>query len=229
MNYAIPLYQCQKDERPGRVTHFSCTVEIGGIRYIGAAARTKKEAEIKAARTALLAIQSGASEKSVGETSLTVIPSKKRVAQSNTSLRKNSNVPQAKKARYRKTKFKKKPSGVSVFQAQIENAQKLGLNAGDAEESKHGTNNASPICSKQLPAQLVTNSQDGMGQNEKVKDVNEGALVLHADGRSANALSTTVLDSNGSNNGAVNVEPHMMSFGDATLSSTSVNEVSGCG
>jgi hypothetical protein len=36
---------------------FIRTVEIGGIQYIGAAARTKKEAQIKVARTALLAIQ----------------------------------------------------------------------------------------------------------------------------------------------------------------------------
>lgn len=51
MNYAIPSYICNK-QGP-----YICTVEIGGIQYIGATARTKKEAEIKAARTALLAIQ----------------------------------------------------------------------------------------------------------------------------------------------------------------------------
>ena len=33
------------------------TVEIGGIQYIGPAARSKKVAEIKGARTALLATQ----------------------------------------------------------------------------------------------------------------------------------------------------------------------------
>lgn len=55
MNYAIPSYICTK--QASGVAPFVCTVEIGGIRYIGAAARTKKDAEIKAARTALLAIQ----------------------------------------------------------------------------------------------------------------------------------------------------------------------------
>ena len=55
MNYAIPSYICSK--QASGVAPFGCTVEIGGIQYIGAAARTKKDAEIKAARTALLAIQ----------------------------------------------------------------------------------------------------------------------------------------------------------------------------
>lgn len=56
MNYAIPSYKCAKSS--SGATPFICTADIGGIQYIGAAARTKKEAEIKAARTALLAIQS---------------------------------------------------------------------------------------------------------------------------------------------------------------------------
>lgn len=228
MNYAIPLYQCQKDENPGRVPHYSCTVEIGGIRYIGAAAKTKKEAEIKAARTALLAIQSSTSEKSIGDTPLTVIPSKKRGLEA----KETSNVPKAKKPRFRKTKFKKKLSGVKVFQTRIENVQKLGLNVGNVEESKCETNNASSaFCSIQLPTQLVTNSQDGKAQNEKVKYAVEGGLILHTDGNSAIGLPTTVLDSNGSNNGAVNVGTPMaaMSYGDATLVSKNANEVSGCG
>jgi hypothetical protein len=55
MNYAIPSYVCTK--QASGIAPFICTVEIGGIQYIGAAARTKKEAEIKVARTALLAIQ----------------------------------------------------------------------------------------------------------------------------------------------------------------------------
>ena len=55
MNYAIPSYICSK--QTSGVAPFGCTVEIGGIQYIGAATRTKKDAEIKAARTALLAIQ----------------------------------------------------------------------------------------------------------------------------------------------------------------------------
>ncbi|CAI9095005.1 OLC1v1030855C1 [Oldenlandia corymbosa var. corymbosa] len=56
-NYALPVYHCQKVETPGRGSSYSCTVETGGMKYIGGAAKTKKDAEIKAARTALLAIQ----------------------------------------------------------------------------------------------------------------------------------------------------------------------------
>ncbi|KAF3447255.1 hypothetical protein FNV43_RR12435 [Rhamnella rubrinervis] len=232
MNYAIPLYQCQKDENPGRAPRFSCTVEIGGIRYIGAAAKTKKEAEIKAARTALLAIQSSTSDKSIGDTPLTVIPSKKRGAEANVTTRDTSNVPKSKKPRFRKTKFKKKLSGVKVFQTRIENVQMLGLNVGNVEESKCENNNAFAISSKQLPTQPVTNSQDGKGQNEKVKYAVEGSLDSHTDGNSAIGLPTTpVLDTNGSKNGAVTVgtPTAVMSHGDGTLVSKNANEVSGCG
>ncbi|KAK2977986.1 hypothetical protein RJ640_023524 [Escallonia rubra] len=79
MNYAIPLYECHKVEQPGRAL-FSCHVDIGGIKYIGASAKTKKEAEIKAARVALLAIQSTeswSSEQPNDHSMYTVIPSKK--------------------------------------------------------------------------------------------------------------------------------------------------------
>nr|GMD88879.1 double-stranded RNA-binding protein 1-like [Ipomoea batatas] len=83
MNYAIPLYECRKDEVTGRPALYSCTVEIGGVKYIGAAARTKKEAELKAARTALLAIESDPSKsnnKPTDYSSYTVVPLKKKVA-----------------------------------------------------------------------------------------------------------------------------------------------------
>ncbi|VAI30279.1 unnamed protein product [Triticum turgidum subsp. durum] len=74
MNYAIPSYICNK-QGP-----YICTVEIGGIQYIGATARTKKEAEIKAARTALLAIQvAGQSEGCAnGTTKYIVVPGKRQ-------------------------------------------------------------------------------------------------------------------------------------------------------
>lgn len=83
MNYAIPLYECRKDEVIGRPAFYSCAVEIGGVKYIGAAARTKKEAELKAARTALLAIESDPSKSNNRPTdysSYTVVPLKKKVA-----------------------------------------------------------------------------------------------------------------------------------------------------
>lgn len=82
MNYAIPSYICTKDEKKGRESPFSCTVDIGGIKYIGAAAKTKKEAELKAAKTALLAIQMSAPEPNgkpdTTESVYTVVPTKRK-------------------------------------------------------------------------------------------------------------------------------------------------------
>ncbi|KAL5203988.1 hypothetical protein ABZP36_008859 [Zizania latifolia] len=74
MNYAIPSYICTKQA----LGLFVCTVEIGGIQYIGAAARTKKEAEIKAARTALLAIQGQSDGCANGATKFIVVPGKRQ-------------------------------------------------------------------------------------------------------------------------------------------------------
>ncbi|XP_050378682.1 double-stranded RNA-binding protein 1-like isoform X1 [Argentina anserina] len=109
MNYAVPVYQCQKDTSPGKASVYSCTVEIGGIRYIGAAAATKKEAEIKVARTALLALQlsdTKSSMGSVGTSELTVLPSRKRRSESEETDIK----PKRKKVPYRRRTFKRKPS-----------------------------------------------------------------------------------------------------------------------
>ncbi|XP_019174439.1 PREDICTED: double-stranded RNA-binding protein 1-like [Ipomoea nil] len=83
MNFAIPLYECRKEEATGKPAMYACTVEIGGVKYIGASARTKKEAELKAARTALLAIESDPSKSNNRPTdysSYTVLPLKKKVA-----------------------------------------------------------------------------------------------------------------------------------------------------
>ncbi|KAL7116022.1 hypothetical protein ACP275_04G216800 [Erythranthe tilingii] len=77
MNYAIPLYECLKEERQGKTPMYSCTVEVGGIKYIGASANTKKEAEIKAARTALISL----SENQTSSNSVyTVVPQKKKAS-----------------------------------------------------------------------------------------------------------------------------------------------------
>ncbi|KAI3737347.1 hypothetical protein L2E82_27345 [Cichorium intybus] len=84
MNYAIPSYICTKDEKKGRESPFSCTVDIGGIKYIGTSAKTKKEAELKAAKTALLAIQMSAPESNWKsdpvdtESVYTVVPTKRK-------------------------------------------------------------------------------------------------------------------------------------------------------
>lgn len=100
MNYAIPSYVCNK--QPSGTNPFTCTVEIGGIQYIGAAARTKKEAEIKAARTALLAIQSQSETSTSGASQYTVLPSKKK------GKEQEANTEAVKQLKPKKTKFKKK-------------------------------------------------------------------------------------------------------------------------
>ncbi|KAK2659932.1 hypothetical protein Ddye_006465 [Dipteronia dyeriana] len=85
MKYAIPIYRCKNVEATGRLARFCCTVEIGGIQYIGGEARTKKQARIKAARTALLAIKKTEPESSgkpIGNSQFSVIPCKKRAIES---------------------------------------------------------------------------------------------------------------------------------------------------
>ncbi|XP_059636479.1 double-stranded RNA-binding protein 1-like [Cornus florida] len=129
MNYAIPSYTCRKEEKPGKVPLFSCTVEIGGLKYIGAAARTKKEAEIKAARTALLAIQSSAStsdEKDAGNTRYTVIPCKKKSA--DVSINQET----AAALKPKKGRFKRKPNKKRHAVAEVD---QIGTSGGQAAVS----------------------------------------------------------------------------------------------
>ncbi|GAA0149638.1 endoribonuclease [Lithospermum erythrorhizon] len=103
MNYAIPLYTCLKDDKAGRRNTYSCTADIGGIKYIGASASTKKEAELKAARTALLAIQSSEPENS----EYTVQPFKKTPTNSGVGVQDTTSVLKPKKGRF-KRKFRKR-------------------------------------------------------------------------------------------------------------------------
>ncbi|CAN6449528.1 unnamed protein product [Victoria cruziana] len=105
-SYPIPSYICKREGTPNQ-SSFTCTVEIGSIQYIGGAARTKKEAEIKAARTALLAIQSTNSEP-VANASLaagqlfTVVPGKRKTREVEKPLE------ASKAVKPKKGKFKKK-------------------------------------------------------------------------------------------------------------------------
>jgi hypothetical protein len=55
MNHSIPSYTWTR-QASGKAP-YTCTVDIGGIQYIGQAGRSKKEAEIKASWAALLAIK----------------------------------------------------------------------------------------------------------------------------------------------------------------------------
>ncbi|KAL4297944.1 hypothetical protein GQ457_12G016690 [Hibiscus cannabinus] len=138
MNYAIPVYQIQKDEAPGRSLHYSCTVEIGGIRYIGASSKTKKEAEIKAARTALLAIQSSMSPLSdgaFGNSQLTVIPCRKRAMETTSNPDETVKVPKAKKARFKKRTLKTKFSGKKSDNTQDNRMGNLAIKLDDMQKS----------------------------------------------------------------------------------------------
>ncbi|CAL9068645.1 unnamed protein product [Musa banksii] len=100
MNYAIPSYICTKNS--SGATPFTCTVEIGGIQYIGAAARTKKEAEIKAARTALLAIQGQSRKGTASASQYAVLPGKRKVKEPEVHAE------AVKKIKPKKANFKKK-------------------------------------------------------------------------------------------------------------------------
>ncbi|CAE5957015.1 unnamed protein product [Arabidopsis arenosa] len=103
MNYAIPLYQCQRIETLGRATQFTCTVEIGGIKYTGAATKTKKDAEISAGRTALLAIQSDSKNNLANyNTQLTVLPCEKKTLLAPIPLKETVQTLKARKAQFKK-------------------------------------------------------------------------------------------------------------------------------
>ncbi|CAN8311808.1 unnamed protein product [Cochlearia groenlandica] len=103
MNYAIPLYHCERSETAGRGQHFTCTVEIGGIKYTGAATKTKKEAEISAGRTALIAIQSESKANlSSYNTQLTVLPCEKKALETASPVKETIKTPKAKKAQFKR-------------------------------------------------------------------------------------------------------------------------------
>ncbi|XP_044474632.1 double-stranded RNA-binding protein 1-like [Mangifera indica] len=196
MNYAIPMYQCRKDEAPGQVPQFSCTVEVGGIQYIGATARTKKEAEIKAARTVLLASQSSASElsgKPIGNSQLTVIPCRKRGSESadRPQVDKTLNVPKPKKARFKK-KTLKKPSRDKASRVQVHGTNNMVLNvAANLDGSQMGQTNASGIqvvVSETMSIEAARNFQGGRLDVEAT----EGKTLAVKDPSTQNGHSTAL-------------------------------------
>ncbi|CAN8294586.1 unnamed protein product [Cochlearia groenlandica] len=123
MNYAIPMYHCQKSETPGRCQHFTCTVEIGGIKYTGAATKTKKVAEISACRTALIAIQSE-SNTNLGSynTQLTVLPCEKKTSEVASPVKETIKTPKARKAQFKKKKKKAKKIKLQVAKDHEDNS-----------------------------------------------------------------------------------------------------------
>ncbi|GMJ15224.1 hypothetical protein HRI_005191600 [Hibiscus trionum] len=164
MNYAIPVYQIQKDEGPGRLLHYSCTVEIGGIRYIGASAKTKKEAEIKAARTALLAIQSSMSPLSdgaFGNSQLTVIPCRKRALDTASNPDETVKVPKAKKSRFKKRMLKTKFSGKKSDRTQDNHTSILAISSDDTQKTDSvQTDSLTALSSETLGTEVRRNLED---------------------------------------------------------------------
>ncbi|XP_010244845.1 PREDICTED: uncharacterized protein LOC104588562 [Nelumbo nucifera] len=142
MNYAIPSYICHKDDTPGKMP-FSCTVEIGGIQYIGAAAKTKKEAEIKAARTALLAIQAagGTDVQSNGNSQYTVVPCKKKGTELDAAKDEAAKALKPKKVRFKKKwpkkRFPRNKSDQKTEQA-VENAAEVQVTTIMSDINKDG-------------------------------------------------------------------------------------------
>lgn len=148
MNYAIPMYEFKKDDTSGRVPMYSCTVDVGGMKYIGAATRTKKEAEIKAARTALLAIQATSSvSSSDGQSIYMVLPNKRKVPDLGTHAREAAAALKPKRRRFKKKSKQKLNAGDRRKNRQIQTAARMELRVGDQSVVGSGDANAYQVTS----------------------------------------------------------------------------------
>uniref|UniRef100_A0A5B7B6P4 Putative DsRNA-binding domain-like superfamily protein isoform 2 n=1 Tax=Davidia involucrata TaxID=16924 RepID=A0A5B7B6P4_DAVIN len=236
MNYAIPLYECQKDEKPGRVPLFSCIAEIGGIKYIGAAARTKKEAEIKAARTALIAIQSSASEsneKHTGNSPYTVIPCKKKVTDLGVNSQETVTSLKPKKGCFKKKSCKKRRAGERGKNIQVENLDVNMDGQAGQELDQTDSSGVEVADSKLLVTEVMRNFQDKTstfddGKEREVSAV-EGALVPHNSGDSKDGQLTAL---NFCENDLGTLKPGITSMfhgDDLTALVKEVNKISGVG
>ncbi|KAK7353014.1 hypothetical protein VNO80_18446 [Phaseolus coccineus] len=225
MNYAMPMYQCKKDETPGRSSVFSCTVDIGGILYIGGAAKTKKEAEIKAARTALLAIQSSAthaSQNQIGHPKLTVLPYRKRVAESVSIADENSNTPKPKKARFKRKSSKRKNPRDKIGPIHTENVG-IGTNINHELETQSSVNDESGVHemkSENFTSEVMKNLENGgisFNYPEKEAFAVESSFVFE-NGKSAELYSKD------NNLGSVVAELSSVSNGDILETSMEMNK-----
>lgn len=178
MNYAIPSYHCQKIETPGRLSLFSCTVEIGGIRYIGASARTKKEAEIKAARTAILAIQSSPSritENPMGNSMFTVVPTKRKVADSVNKPEETAKVLKPnKKCRFKKKHLNKNTRfGENTGIIEVELREKPNIDRCEGDTPNMNGNNAKKGLLSSYPLKQSEHDTHGNGISAMFHEVTE--------------------------------------------------------
>ncbi|KAK1395992.1 DsRNA-binding domain-like superfamily protein [Heracleum sosnowskyi] len=205
MNFAIPLYICQKDEKPG-MAPFSCTVDIGGIKYIGGAAKSKKEAELKAARTALLAIQSDSSVSSMNvnasSSTFTVVPGKKKVLDSVIKAQETAAALKPKKGRFKK-RPRKRPN---------KDKGKNGQNAKDnVNVNNEGQVGPEAIKTGVIVAETVDTGLPPTGEiHEKLSEVNGGDQsvdsVIQYSGGDILERPITTLDSHQSAHGGSGLE-----------------------
>lgn len=217
MNYAIPLYVCQRDELSGRRTLFTCTVEIGGIRYIGGAAGTKKEAEIKAARTALIAIQSGASESSKrlqgGESQLTVLPCKKRGPEmTSASISKDAeNSSKPKKARVKKKASKRKLPRNNFGHCQVANAEHSDSRIAEAEASAFPMR---PWCMEPMGCEQPGG---GSGIISNGMENSVGSFCWEEDVNTQNGIPQTLIVGHSQHGNAENTDPKFIEANGSSL------------
>ncbi|KAJ8767732.1 hypothetical protein K2173_020672 [Erythroxylum novogranatense] len=202
MNCAIPVYCCQNEETSDRVPSFKCTVEIGGMQYIGSSASTKKEAEIKAARVALLALQAKTNEsvETVGPSQLTVIPCKKRAAEMTVLSTETIDVPKAKKGRHKK-KRKRKPSRETVGWTQPESV----LNRQSTPELDQSNSSAFQVEPRAFDTIDVPKAKKGQHKKKRKRKPSRETVGWTQPESVLNLQSTPELDQ--SNSSAFQVEP----------------------
>ncbi|XP_068657320.1 uncharacterized protein [Aristolochia californica] len=209
MNYAIPAYTTVKQVTTGKLP-FSCTVEIGGIQYIGAAARTKKEAEIKAARTALLAIQSSTGKsggKQEGGYAYTVLPCKKKARELETRSE------AAKPLKPKRAGFKKKWSKRRFHRIKGDRSK---TNQSQHENANGEDSLAGPEKYLEVLKAIVTSQEGQIGSSEDKRNVQGSTNIQDSrDGQSKSKnkeflVSHEGFDSN--QNGAI---PNMENASDA--------------
>lgn len=160
MNYAIPSYISHR--QASGVAPFISTVEIGGIQYIGAAARTKKEAEIKAARTALLAIQGQSDGSANGASKYIVVPGKRKETE-------KKPIETPKPLKVKKGGFKKQ-----------RNKRKFNKKNGKAANVEKDENRVpGDACDSDVPMQPAIATQDPSGDTVMLQPDQEARNVEH--------------------------------------------------
>ncbi|XP_074269893.1 uncharacterized protein LOC141592895 isoform X2 [Silene latifolia] len=214
MNYAIPTYTCKKEGATGRSNLFSCTVDIGGIQYIGTAATSKKEAEIKAARTALLAIHSSRSVEGEfgGKNNYTVVPLKRKVPETSFPQEETPKPKKSKKNRYRNKRLKKTQPGSSDNQIQAQ-AENMAISVNNTTGFPTGDQNVQVAGDGQIGHCLESSAQVNGATNvvahigEPSEGEGDGTVQQEGDMNTGSGDTVVSLTDANSNNGPTNMTP----------------------